>query len=134
LSHHDLFEIHISEPASTRQRNLSMPHDARKYLFDALSACDAIAEFTQRKSLDDYLDELILRSAVERQFEILGEAFSKLDSIAPDYRDQYTDMGKIIGMRNRIIHGYDSVDDTIIWDAIQNHLPTLHKWLKRLNL
>jgi uncharacterized protein with HEPN domain len=68
-----------------------MQHDARKYLFDALSACDAIAEFTQRKSLDDYLDELILRSAVERQFEILG-------------------------------------------DAIQNHLPTLHKWLKRLNL
>ena len=52
----------------------------------------------------------------------------------PEYRHQYPDMGKIIGMRNRIIHDYDSVDDTIIRDAVKNHVPKLHEWLKTFGL
>jgi len=50
------------------------------------------------------------------------------------YRHQYPDMGKIIGMRNRIIHGYDSVDDAIVWDAVKNHIPALYNWLKTFAL
>ena len=111
-----------------------MQHDANKYLFDAFTACTAIIEFTNDKSLEEYSSELLLRSAVERQFEILGEAFNQLYATAPEYRDNYPDMGKIIGMRNRIIHGYDSVDDNIVWNAVQEHIPQLHKWLKSLNL
>ena len=38
----------------------------------------------------------------------------------------------LIGMRNRIIHGYDTVDDAIVWDAVQNHVPQLMEWLQRL--
>jgi len=108
-----------------------MQREAAKYLFDALHACEAIVEFTQDKDLAEYSQNLLLRSAVERQFEILGEAFSRLDAIAPQYRDECPEIGNIIGMRNRIIHGYDTVDDSIVWDAIKNHLPLLLKWLRR---
>ena len=111
-----------------------MQPDARKYLLDALNACEAITGFTQQALLDNYSTNLLLRSAVERQFEIMGEAFSQLDCIEPEYRHQYPDMGKIIGMRNRIIHGYDSVDDAIVWDAVKNHVPQLLQWLESLNL
>jgi len=111
-----------------------MQPDARKYLLDALNACEAITDFTRQASLDDYSANLLLRSAVERQFEIMGEAFSQLDNIEPEYRHQYPDMGKIIGMRNRIIHGYDSVDDAIVWDAVQNHIPKLYRWLRSISL
>ncbi len=110
-----------------------MQPEARKYLLDALNACKAISEFTQTKAIADYSGDLLLRSAVERQFEILGEAFNLLDALEPECR-QHPDMGKIIGMRNRIIHGYDTVDDSIIWDAVQNHVPSLQAWLANLNL
>lgn len=108
-----------------------MQHDARKYLYDALQACNAISEFTkQTTGLAEYSDDLLLRSAVERQFEILGEAFSRLDALGPHFREQCPEMGKIIGMRNRIIHGYDTVDDSIVWDAAKNHIPRLLRWLE----
>ncbi len=111
-----------------------MQPDARKYLLDALNACKAIASFTEEVSLPDYSENLLLRSAVERQFEIMGEAFNRLDDIEPEYRHIYPEVGKIIGMRNRIIHGYDSVDDAIIWDAARNHIPKLDAWLSSLSL
>jgi uncharacterized protein with HEPN domain len=111
-----------------------MQPDARKYLLDALNACDAISNFTRMVAFEDYAANLLLRSAVERQFEIMGEAFSQLDTIDPEYRHQNSEIGKIIGMRNRIIHGYDSVDDTIVWDTIQNHVPRPQQWLNTFNL
>jgi uncharacterized protein with HEPN domain len=111
-----------------------MQADSRKYLLDALNACEAISTFTQNVSLTEYSENLLLRSAVERQFEIMGEAFNQLDDIEPQYRNTYPDMGKIIGMRNRIIHGYDNVDDAIIWDAVKNHIPHLRTWLSSLPL
>jgi uncharacterized protein with HEPN domain len=117
-----------------QQEKPSMQPDARKYLLDALNACEAITTFTRQVLLEDYSANLLLRSAVERQLEILGEAFSQLDNIEPDYRRQYPDMGKIIGMRNRIIHGYDSVDDAIVWDAVKQHIPKLKDWLSSLHL
>ena len=64
----------------------------------------------------------------------MGEAFNQLDSIDPEYRHIYPGMGKIIGMRNRIIHGYDNVDDAIIWDAVKHHIPKLIAWLSSLSL
>lgn len=108
-----------------------MPRETAKYLLDALHACEAIVEFTQNRSFGDYAKDLMLRSAVERQFEILGEAFAQLDAQAPEYRDRNPEMGQIIGMRNRIIHGYDTVDDAIVWDALTNHVPPLLDWLKQ---
>ncbi len=110
-----------------------MNHEAKKHLLDALLACRAISEFTSGKKFEEYSNNLLLRSAVERQFEILGEAFGRLNNIAPEYREECSSIGKIIGMRNRIIHGYDSVDDNIAWDAICNHIPPLTEWLESLD-
>lgn len=109
-----------------------MPPEAQKLIFDAIKACDAITQFTNGKSINHYSSDLMLRSAVERQFEILGEAFSKLDAIDSSFRVSHPPIGRIIGMRNRIIHGYDSVDDAIIWNAINEHVPGLLVWLRSL--
>jgi len=104
--------------------------DRRKFIFDAIKAAEAILSFTQGQTKNDYFANLMLRSAVERQFEILGEAFSKLDGLDAGIRQSLPDAGRIIGMRNRIIHGYDSVDHHIVWDALTLHVPVVLAWLK----
>jgi uncharacterized protein with HEPN domain len=111
-----------------------MQLEVQAHLFDALTACRAIRDFSCGKSYQDYTASLLLRSAIERQFEILGEAFNRCSQAEPELREQCPNMGNIIGMRNRIIHGYDSVDDAIIWDATTIHVPNLLKWLESLGL
>lgn len=99
-----------------------MTPEFKQRIHDALQACRAIQSFTHQVSFNDYADSLMLRSAVERQFEILGEALNRASEIDPDIQTLLPDLPRIVGMRNRIIHGYDSVDDEIIWDAIQCHI------------
>lgn len=104
----------------------------RKRLLDALGACRAIAQFTADTDFQRYAANPMMRSAVERQIEILGEALSlamqddaSLDVRIPEAR-------RIVGMRNRIIHGYDSVDDMIVWDVVQEKVPDLARILEQL--
>ena len=111
-----------------------MDEKEAKYLLDAAEACRSIIEFVEDKSISDYKQDKLLRSAVERQFEILGEALNTLDDLAPRYRWEYPEIGNIIGMRNRIIHGYDTVDDDIVWDAIKNHIPGVMDWLEGMSI
>lgn len=65
----------------------------------------------------------MLRRAVEREFEIIGEAVSKINQIEPTI--DFSAKKQIVGMRNRVIHGYDQVDNEIVWGAIIKHLPVL---------
>jgi uncharacterized protein with HEPN domain len=109
-----------------------MDDETAKYFFDAAEACRAIEQFVDGKTFEQYTSDMLLRSAVERQFEILGEALNNIDKIAPHYRNDNPGVGNIIGMRNRIIHGYDTVDDNIVWDAIENHVPRLLEWVESL--
>lgn len=67
----------------------------------------------------------MLRRAVEREFEIIGEALNKLHQVSPDI--DISSKQKIVAMRNRVIHGYDKVDDEIVWGVILKHLPILKK-------
>ncbi len=67
----------------------------------------------------------MLRSAVERQFSIIGEALSRLDKDSPDVAAAIPDHGRIIAFRNILIHGYAAVDDRIVWGVIENHLASL---------
>jgi len=65
----------------------------------------------------------MLRRAIEREFEILGEAMNRIDKI--DSNVGITSKKHIISMRNRVIHGYDKIDDEVIWGTIVRHLPVL---------
>ena len=102
-----------------------MQYDVKKSLLDAQSACQAIQEFTAGHTLESYQQNLRDRSAVERQFEIVGEAFVRINNADPSFRDSLPEMRDIIGMRNRIIHGYDHVADVVVWNAAKGSVPAL---------
>jgi uncharacterized protein with HEPN domain len=99
--------------------------EARKYLHDVQTAADRVARFCAGRSFENYLSDEMLRSAVERQFEIIGEALSRLAKDDPQVAAAIPDHGKIIGFRNVLIHGYATVDDRIVWGVIENHLAAL---------
>lgn len=102
-----------------------MNAETRERLGHALEACEAIAQFTAGKSRDDYFADPLLRSAVERQFEIIGEALNRAAQLDDTVAEQIPELRRIVGMRNRIIHGYDSVDDELLWSVAKTNAPLL---------
>ena len=103
-----------------------MLYDVRQSVMDALDACQKIQEITQGLTFETYQQNFRDRLAVERLFEILGEAFNRVDDADPSFRDKcLPEMGDVIGMRNRVIHGYDAVSDEIIWLAVTTRVPPL---------
>ena len=109
-----------------------MRPESRKYLFDIQTACRRLRRFTAEKRFEDYREDELLRSAVERQFEIIGEAISQLTRIDSDVAEQISERSKIVAFRNILIHGYAVVDDTIVWDIVQTKLPTLAREIEGL--
>jgi uncharacterized protein with HEPN domain len=106
--------------------------DARKYLWDAQQAVERIAKFTRDRRIDDYFSDDMLRAAVERQFEIIGEALVGLRRVEPAIAQQIPDLLRIIAFRNILIHGYASVDDRLVWGVVEADLPLLRDTLDRL--
>ena len=102
-----------------------MHADAHKLLWDARRACERVAAFTAGKSFDAYRGDLLLRSAVERQLEIVGEALNRLDRIDPDCGREIPDLRRIVGFRNVLIHGYATVNDRMVWDIVETRLVPL---------
>ena len=98
---------------------------APKLLFDAISAIDSATEFLGDVGLDGYFADAMRRSAVERQLEILGEACSRLEKLDDGWSSKIPDIRLAIGLRNRIIHGYDAVDDAMVFETIAKDLPSL---------
>jgi uncharacterized protein with HEPN domain len=84
-----------------------MPHDPRKLLEDMRGAAQFILTVTLEKSLDDYRGDEVLRSAVERKFEIIGEALNRLRKLNPVLSGQIPHSREIVSFRNVLIHGYD---------------------------
>ena len=103
-----------------------------KLLVDALGAIEAAQEFVAGISLADYAADKMRRSAVERQLEILGEACSRLAKLEPAMVDSVANLKLAMGMRNRIIHGYDSVDDEIVYFNVVGDLDALRADLAKL--
>jgi uncharacterized protein with HEPN domain len=99
--------------------------DAAKYLWDALIAAERIERFTEDRSFDDYLSDELLRSGVERQFEIVGEALSGLRRADPALAAQVPDLARAVAFRNVLIHGYATVDDELVWGVVEGGLPKL---------
>jgi uncharacterized protein with HEPN domain len=108
------------------------PLRAPKRLRDARSACDEIVAFTDGKTLDDYRSDRGLRLIVERLFEILGEALNLAWQEDAKLSEQIPDLREIVGMRHRIIHGYDLIRDDVLWDTVQNDIPSLRGHINHL--
>lgn len=106
--------------------------EAQKYLFDIRQAVERIARFCEAKTFDDYQGDELLRSAVERQFEIMGEALSQLAQHHLDVAGRIDDYRKIIAFRNILIHAYATVDDRIVWGVVEGNLPALKASLTEL--
>ena len=103
-----------------------------KFLYDALQATRLVAKFTEGKSYADYIAEDLLRSGAERQLIIVGEALNRISQIDPDIASRIGDHKQIVSFRNIIVHGYDIVEDEIVWGIIKSHLPKLHNDLETL--
>jgi uncharacterized protein with HEPN domain len=91
--------------------------ESRKYLWDILRAADLIAGFCVGKSLAEYLHDSMLRSAVERQFQIIGEALGQLARRDPATADTIPELRRIVAFRNILVHGYADVDDELVWGS-----------------
>ncbi|MGB8214698.1 MAG: DUF86 domain-containing protein [Anaerolineales bacterium] len=76
--------------------------------------------------------KLMLCSAVERQFEIIGEALHQAEVDDPAMAGRLPELRRIVGMRNRILHGYDSVDDELLWRTIQQNISPLRNHLEQI--
>jgi uncharacterized protein with HEPN domain len=102
-----------------------MDHDPKAYLFDIKQACDEIKEFTQNMSFEEYSLNSMAKAAVERKFLMVGKAMTRLKREYPEILDKITDHEKIIAFRNVLIHGYDIINDSTVWSAVKDSMPTL---------
>ena len=102
-----------------------MPHDPRKSLHDMLRASRLALQFTAGRQQADYLNDELLRAAVERELEIIGEALNRLFKSVPDLADQISERRAIIQFRNVLAHAYDIVDDKLVWGIVEVKLPIL---------
>ncbi|WNZ46118.1 DUF86 domain-containing protein [Leptolyngbya boryana CZ1] len=93
-------------------------------LWDMAQAIRRIQEFSAGSTLEDYLNSALLQSAIERQFEVLGEAARR---ISPDFQQAHPeiDWRNIIGLRNVIAHRYEQVIQERLWNNIEAILPAL---------
>lgn len=96
-----------------------------KLLEDVRDSASFVLEVTASQSLETYCDNRLLRQAVERNFEIIGEALNRLARLDPQTAARVGEAPRIIAFRNILIHGYDVLDHEVIWKVIQNDLPPL---------
>ena len=99
--------------------------EEKSLLYDIRESCTRIAEFTMGKDYVDYAADAVCRSAVERQFIIAGEALNPLGKLNPDLLNLIEDSRSIINFRNILVHGYDRVEDEVVWGIMQRHAPVL---------
>jgi uncharacterized protein with HEPN domain len=103
-----------------------------KLLDDVRDAAAFIRQVTDGKTLGAYGADRLLRQAVERNFEIIGEAISRLARVDPDIAARIGDHPQIIAFRNVLIHGYDLINDAQVWQVITHDLPRLEQQVSEL--
>ena len=102
-----------------------------KYLFDIQESINSIYDYLgDKRDFDDYKSNKLLRRGIERELEIIGEATNRILKL--DENIDISDSRRIVDLRNWVIHGYDKVDDVIIWGIISRDLPKLKQQVYRL--
>jgi uncharacterized protein with HEPN domain len=106
--------------------------ESKKYLYDIQRAAALLTDFTKGKALTDYSRDSMLRAAVEREFEIIGEALARLARLDEVLASRISEHKRIIAFRNILIHGYADVDDRLVWDVVTTKLPVLRREVDEL--
>jgi uncharacterized protein with HEPN domain len=102
-----------------------MDNDIKTWLYDILQSINEIYSYYDNKPriFEEYVSDIKTKRAIERDLEIIGEAANRILKKDKDFK--LDNVEKIIGTRNRIIHGYDKISDDLIWSIVINHLPKL---------
>lgn len=101
--------------------------ESKKYLYDIAHAAGLATEFIRGKTFVDYTSDAMLRSAVERQLEIVGEALAQLARTDPATASEISEYKRIIAFRNILIHGYAEIDHRIVWNVLELKLPVVRR-------
>ena len=109
-----------------------MKDDTQAHLHDVIQSAYSIRKFVNDKSFEMYSSDELLRSAVERKFEIMGEALNRIRREETDILDNIRYHRDIISFRNILIHGYDTIDDRIVWGIIEEDLDSLIEDVEKL--
>ena len=109
-----------------------MDEQINVWLYDILTAIEEIESFFGEgpKRFADYRGDVRTRRAVERNVGIIGEAMNRILKVEPAF--EVSNARKIVDVRNRVVHGYDSVSDETMWGIVINHLPPLKAEIKAL--
>ncbi len=102
-----------------------MKLETKKFLYDIHRAALLVREFTLDQKLTDYTRDSMMRAAVEREFEIIGEAMKQLARIDSPVISKISEYQRIISFRNVLIHNYADVDSLLVWDVVETKLPIL---------
>jgi uncharacterized protein with HEPN domain len=109
-----------------------MQREIEKYLFDIEEASRAILELAEKSSVEEFRTTRWLRSSIEREFIIIGEALRNAIALDPALATDITNSRSIIGFRNIVVHGYATVDRDFVWGFIQSDLPRLLEEVQNL--
>jgi uncharacterized protein with HEPN domain len=109
-----------------------MRPESKSLLLDVLNAVGALRSFTAGRTLADYRTDELLRSAVERKFEIIGEALSVMHKKDPATAAMLPEHRDAISFRNALIHGYSRIDDDVVWGVVTTRLEGLELGVRRL--
>jgi len=102
-----------------------MQRDPRAYLWDVRESALSIQSFVAGLDMATYADNAMAQAAVERKFEIIGEALNQLSKLDPAMAARIPDLPQVVAFRNQLIHGYASVNVSTVWNIAQNALPAL---------
>ncbi len=100
-----------------------MPPEVLRFLHDIQQACGLIEHFTAGKTVDDFRNDIQLRSAMERQFITIGEALQQALRVEPTLADSITDSRRIINFRNVMVHGYAQIVPDTVWGVVESGRP-----------
>jgi uncharacterized protein with HEPN domain len=108
--------------------------DPRGYLWDVVANCQTIMQFCHGKTLNDYNQDHMLRLATERCLGIIGEALAQARQHFPESLEGISNVNRIVGFRNRLIHAYNQLDNSTVWSIVETYIPKLkHEAQSRLN-
>ncbi len=104
-----------------------MTRDPESFLFDIHDSARFLLEFTQNENFGRYQKDRAFRRAIEREFQIIGEAMFQLTKIDSELTAKISESERIIGFRHVLVHGYFDLKADVVWSILKNKLPSLIK-------